>query len=273
MRTADALAAPAFLELVNRAYSDYFLPLHLDGAALRRMVEVSDLRLEESPLADVEGAPAGFALLGVRREEGWVGGLGVVPEARRRGLGRALMEAAIDRARSRGVRRLWLEVLEQNAPAVQLYRQLGFEPTRELDVWSLAGEASGAGGLEAVPADVDDAHGWIAAHRPRREPWQRADETLAHLRRREPRPAALAVQRDGKRQGALVHAAAQVLQLAAAGDDEDGTARALLEALRRAEGAVRWLNAPAGEPGSRALEALGAQRVARQHELVLALSP
>ena len=134
MRTADALDAHALVELFNLAYSDYFLPLRLDEDAMRTMVEVSDLDLGASPLADVDGAPAGFALLGVRDEEGWIGGMRVVPEARRRGLGRALMEAAIETARRRGVRRLRLEVLEQNEPAVRLYEQLGFERSRELEV-------------------------------------------------------------------------------------------------------------------------------------------
>ena len=273
MRRAGALGDVALLELFNRAYSDYFVPLRLDAGALRTMVETFDLDLGASPIADLDGSPAGFALLGLRGDEGWIGGMGVVSEARRRGLGRALMEAAIEEARARGVRELRLEVLEQNAPALALYRRLGFEHERDLDVWSLPGGGAASSGAETVA--VDDAHTWLAARRPSREPWQRADATLAHLRRREPPPAALALGRGDERVGAAVYGiaggVAAIQQAAVSGDDPDRAALLLVGAVRfRAEG-VRWLNAPAGEPGSTAMAALGAVRVARQHELVLPL--
>jgi hypothetical protein len=67
---AEALADGALLELFNRAYSDYYLPLRLDPDAFGAMVEVSDLDLRASPVAEVDGAPAGFALLGVCGTEG-----------------------------------------------------------------------------------------------------------------------------------------------------------------------------------------------------------
>jgi RimJ/RimL family protein N-acetyltransferase len=45
---------------------------------------------------------------------------------RRRGVGKALMNALIDRARDQGIRRLELQVFVRNSPAIALYEKLGF---------------------------------------------------------------------------------------------------------------------------------------------------
>ena len=48
--------------------------------------------------------------------------------ARERGIARALMLAAIERVSLRGLSELYLEVAEDNAAALGLYRALGFAP-------------------------------------------------------------------------------------------------------------------------------------------------
>lgn len=53
-------------------------------------------------------------------------GLAVDPSARRHGVGRALVAAAIERARQAGARRVTLRVLGHNAPARRLYTEMGF---------------------------------------------------------------------------------------------------------------------------------------------------
>lgn len=53
-------------------------------------------------------------------------GIGIVAEARGRGLGRRLMTEAIDAARRNGMERIELEVFASNTRAVALYESLGF---------------------------------------------------------------------------------------------------------------------------------------------------
>jgi GNAT superfamily N-acetyltransferase len=57
----------------------------------------------------------------------WLEDLYVTDAARRAGLGRALVEAAFERARERGCRRIELDVNEQNSDALAFYEGLGFE--------------------------------------------------------------------------------------------------------------------------------------------------
>jgi ribosomal protein S18 acetylase RimI-like enzyme len=54
-------------------------------------------------------------------------GLAVDPAYRRRGIARALLDAAVEHARERGARRLRLRVLAPNEGAIALYRVAGFE--------------------------------------------------------------------------------------------------------------------------------------------------
>ncbi|MEU2283983.1 GNAT family N-acetyltransferase [Streptomyces sp. NPDC013178] len=53
-------------------------------------------------------------------------GLAVADEARGRGVGRALIRAAVEEARRRGARRITLRVLGHNTPARKLYESEGF---------------------------------------------------------------------------------------------------------------------------------------------------
>jgi len=54
-------------------------------------------------------------------------GLMVAAEARRRGVGWALLEAAVEWARGAGIRKLELHVFPWNEPAILLYEKFGFE--------------------------------------------------------------------------------------------------------------------------------------------------
>lgn len=72
---------------------------------------------------EVEG---GFVLLRVLAPEAEVLTLAVAPEARRRGLGRALLRAATAAAETAGARAVLLEVAEDNPAGLGLYAGEGF---------------------------------------------------------------------------------------------------------------------------------------------------
>lgn len=68
----------------------------------------------------------GFALIRVAAGEAELLTLAVVPRARRRGLGRALLAEAEARAAAAGAAEIFLEVTEDNAAARALYAAAGY---------------------------------------------------------------------------------------------------------------------------------------------------
>ena len=240
MIPASELSLAALAELFTAGYEGYFVPMHVDEAAIRYFVDAWDLDLARSRVEPGEGV----ALLGVRGDRGWVGGLGVVPSARRKGLGRALMESILAEAPPL----VRLEVIEQNEPAIALYEALGFRRVRWLEVWALTAEVDPAEvrEVDARPLGQTDL------------PWQRQDESLADYER---------IETDGGE--ALIRVAGprvSVLQLRADGPDP---ARTLLAAARARGESLHYVNVPESDPASQAMADLGAKLDLRQVEMQL----
>ena len=259
LRPASEWTHAELAEIFNAGYEGYFTPFTLDEAAFRFLVETFDDDLDASRVLLVDGEPAGICKLAVRGERGWIAGVGVAAPHRGKGHGEALMREAIDVARSRGVRELWLEVLTPNVPAIRLYEKLGFATVREVEIWALEGFERG-GDAHAVP--YEQAQARIARERREREPWQRADESIANYEGVE------ALESVG---GAILfrHSGDRISLLQGVAADED-TARDLLRSLPEAA-ALHWLNGPEGDPFNAAIEALGGTRAWTQHEMLLEL--
>jgi ribosomal protein S18 acetylase RimI-like enzyme len=248
-------------EIFNAGYEGYYTPFTLDEAAFRLMSTMWDDDLDASRVALVDGEPAGICKLAIRGDRGWIAGIGVATAHRGHGLGEELMHGVLDVARERGLREVWLEVLIQNTPAIRLYEKLGFEHVRDLEVWTLDGVSGEEDAVRRVP--LEQAQERIRRDRTAREPWQRADETVAHLDEVE------GSESDG---GAVIHRSkggrTSLLQGVAR---DEAAARSLVRAIGDAP--LQWLNGPDGDPFNAAIEALGGTLAHRQHELLLRLGP
>lgn len=90
-------------------------------------------------VAVVQDEVLGFVKIrpeGCRYGDWYIGGLGVAPRARRRGLGTQLVKAALARVASQGGGLVWLKVLSSSGGAMALYDSLGFaEVARFRDVF------------------------------------------------------------------------------------------------------------------------------------------
>lgn len=72
----------------------------------------------------------GFMKINIYNIGGFVNGVGIHPEYRRKGLAKRLMSASIIRAAKNGMTNLVLEVDIENIQAIGLYEQLGFKHVR-----------------------------------------------------------------------------------------------------------------------------------------------
>jgi len=96
-----------YLKAVRRyPHAAVFVAERTDGAIIGRLSLARDSHPASAHVADL--------------------GLMVAKSARRQGVGRALLEAAANWARSNGVRKLELHVFPWNEPAIRLYEGFGF---------------------------------------------------------------------------------------------------------------------------------------------------
>ncbi len=118
-----------------------------DGSPTNAEIEAtaSSLLRDRSTEFLLIGEPeCGFAQLRFRlsvwtgAEDAWLEDLFVEESARGEGFGRMLVEASIERARSRGCGRIQLDVNEANTGAMKLYESCGFQPIHNPQKWGEA---------------------------------------------------------------------------------------------------------------------------------------
>ncbi|HUD69419.1 MAG TPA: GNAT family N-acetyltransferase [Acidimicrobiales bacterium] len=89
----------------------------------KEMTSDDDFSSDSSIVVLAQGTPVGFLLVAGR----WIEQVGVVPDARRRGIGTELVSFALRRIAESGAEEAWLNVSADNPRAISLYRRLGFD--------------------------------------------------------------------------------------------------------------------------------------------------
>lgn len=166
--------------LLNQAFQDYLAPIKFDEAMLFQMLRHDSLDLAASCLLYRQGQAVGAALVARRGWTSRLAAMAIVPEARRQGLGRWLLEQLIAAAKARGDHAMLLEVLEQNTPALRLYQTLGFQRQRRL-VGYTAANPKGITDPDLREVDLQNVARALVNYGPPDLPWQVSGQTLAHL--------------------------------------------------------------------------------------------
>jgi ribosomal protein S18 acetylase RimI-like enzyme len=166
------------VDLLNSGFTDYFIPIQLSEEILLGMVRRDGLDMTSSRVVIRNGEPVGVALIARR---GWscrLAAMAVVPEARGCGVGTWITGRLVDEARGRGERALGLEVIEQNEPAVHVYRKQGFVTQRRLVSFSRNG-VDRETELDLHEVDIWEVARMVTTHGLPDLPWQISGETLA----------------------------------------------------------------------------------------------
>ena len=124
----------ALTEIWNRCWRGYYYDMSYTPAHMRGWLELSQVSLQHSIAIFVEDRIVGFALLSLDGSDGWIAGTCIDPDYRRKGLFTALMRIELDVARRIGLKRVYLEVLEQNHARI-VYQSVGFTEMRQLNIY------------------------------------------------------------------------------------------------------------------------------------------
>ena len=269
--SATTVSLEALAAAISASFEGYAVPINFTAPLLARRLRFEQHDLESSLVAFDGGEAVGVAALAIRGGRGWVSSFGVVPAWRRRGLGRRLMSALLERARAYGLRRLTLEVIKGNDAAQRLYEGAGMRVTRDLLVLDrpeghAPPSAHGGGAPKEAPAADLLRHYWRLHPEP--PAWQRELPALlaADLRgfyvgeRRRPRAYALLGRgRDGN---------TYISDLAAASAEH---AEEMCAALGGVSGPLKILNEPERGPFAAPLLAHGFVEVLRQYQMTTEL--
>jgi len=171
-------------DVFNRAFHGYLAGwVDMDDVALARFVSVQGADFCHSRFVTLDGAPVGFGYINCTGNISRLSGMGVVPEARRRGAASWLLKELLKEAKERDDKTMMLEVFEQNSGAVDLYRQHGFQVLMRLHGWR---HSTGGSTFANNLPELEEISPTVASQLPRSEeypeiPWQISRHAIAKL--------------------------------------------------------------------------------------------
>ena len=136
IRFLNADDFPGVYATFCQAFADY--PLDVGSGVsekLRKRLNKNGVRWDCSVAVEVDGVIVGFTMIAVDDCHGVASAYeaitGIVPDYRGQGLAGQMFEKAAKRLSERGVKQVFLEVLQENERAIHAYQRMGFKKTRE----------------------------------------------------------------------------------------------------------------------------------------------
>ena len=178
---ASFFSLSELVDLLNRGFEEYFIPIHFNADMFENMLRKDGINLADSQVLIADDHACGIALIACRPSlhTSRLAAMGIAREIRGKGAGSWFMKKLIDRACERGDREMVLEVIEQNVPAVKLYRKYGFESRRRLVGYTCRSQSAGNNeGGELQRIDLHEMGQLISQYGLPDLPWQLSGESI-----------------------------------------------------------------------------------------------
>ena len=181
---ASDYPVPDLVKLLNRGFEDYSISIRFTDDMFLNMLRKDGIDLAHSRVLIADDQACGIALIARRSalRASRLAAMGIAKETRSKGAGSWFMKELIEQACERGDQELVLEVIEQNEPAVRLYRKYGFETVRRLVGYTHKGKSAAEGGLAVLEEiDLREMGTLISFYGLPDLPWQLSGESIAQM--------------------------------------------------------------------------------------------
>jgi ribosomal protein S18 acetylase RimI-like enzyme len=180
----DSCSFQTAVDIWNRGFQGYSVDLTQTLDSLLVRIISHGISPADSLVVFVDKEPVGFLLNGLRssgdKRFAWNGGTGVVPEMRGKGIGKQLVEAALDLYAKKSVDSAMLEAISTNESAIRLYSSCGYKIVDELtflqrdDDWIAARKSDSYTAVTVAPALIGKLSFYYKL-----SPWQTQWESVA----------------------------------------------------------------------------------------------
>lgn len=141
IRSLGNISIQEVYDVFMESFSDYEVSMEMSFCEFEEMLLTRDINLNYSVGCFNNEKLVGFILCGYREIKGkkyyYDGGTGVIPSFRRKGIADELLIHLINLLKQKGINIFLLEVLENNIPAIELYRKNGFIIERRFESFKI----------------------------------------------------------------------------------------------------------------------------------------
>ncbi len=135
---------------LTKAFEGYIVPFHLDGQQFDSRLRPESLDSFASRIWFLKKELLGISFIARRGWTSRLAAMAIAPNFRNLGFGSYLMRNIIGEAQARGDKRMVLEVIEQNPPAIGLYESVGFKKRRRLVGYARKNSSGSLGALKDI---------------------------------------------------------------------------------------------------------------------------
>lgn len=138
--TLNNVPAETIVTAFNHAFENYKIHMQQTKESLLHKIKVEDIDLNLSVGAFDGEKLAGFIFFGIDDDvngikTAWDGGTGVIPTYRGKKLTQQMFEFILPQLKNNDVKKILLEVLEDNTSAYKIYEGIGFRKKRKLNAY------------------------------------------------------------------------------------------------------------------------------------------